>query len=106
MLQFNEGYHNYYVYILTNKHRTTFYIGVTNHLKTRLQQHLDAIENQKVSFVSKYKVGFLVYYEHFTWIQEAIAREKELKGWRREKKLNLIKNFNPEFTFLNDLFLK
>jgi putative endonuclease len=47
-----------------------------------------------------------VYYEHFTWIQEAIAREKELKGWRREKKLNLIKNFNPEFTFLNDLFLK
>ena len=105
MQDLSQGFHTYYVYILTNKNRTTFYIGVTNNLKIRLRQHLETIENPTTSFVSKYKLGCLVYYEKFTWIQEAIAREKELKGWRREKKLNLIKDFNPEFTFLNDGFM-
>jgi putative endonuclease len=46
----------------------------------------------------------LLYYEKFTWIQEAIAREKEIKGWRKEKKLNLIKTINPDLNFLNHLF--
>ena len=105
MQNLSNGYHTYYVYILTNKHRTTFYIGVTNSLSKRLQQHINSIEHSTNSFVSKYKVGYLIYYEKFTWIQEAIAREKELKGWRREKKLNLIKSFNEEFVFLNDDFL-
>jgi len=45
-----------------------------------------------------------VYYQKFTWVQEAIAREKELKKWRREKKLNLIREFNPAYVFLNDHF--
>ena len=53
---------------------------------------------------SKYNIQFLVYYEKFTWVQLAIAREKELKGWRREKKLALIKEFNTNFEFLNDRF--
>jgi putative endonuclease len=105
MQDLSNGFHSYYIYILTNKHRTTFYIGVTNNLKIRLQQHLKTIENPTTSFVSKYKLGYLIYYEKFMWIQEAIAREKELKGWRREKKLDLIKSFNPELSFLNDGFM-
>jgi putative endonuclease len=70
-----------------------------------LQQHIDSIEANADSFVGRYSLGNLVYYEKFTWIQQAIAREKELKGWRREKKLELIKGFNETFEFLNDRFL-
>ena len=105
MQDFTQGYHTYYIYILTNKHRTTFYIGVTNNLKIRLQQHLESIESPTTSFVSRYNLGFLVYYEKYTWVQQAIAREKELKGWRREKKLDLIRSMNPEFKFLNESFM-
>jgi len=102
----DTGYHTYYVYILTNKHRTTFYIGVTNNLSIRLQQHLDSIQANNVSsFVGRYQLGYLVFYEKFTWIQDAIAREKELKGWRRDKKIDLIRGFNSNFEFLNDRFL-
>ncbi|WP_445455700.1 GIY-YIG nuclease family protein [Flavobacterium sp. HNIBRBA15423] len=106
MQNLTNGYHTYYVYILTNKHRTTFYIGVTNNLKIRLQQHIDSVQENTHSFVSRYKTEYLVYYEKYTWIQEAIAREKQLKGWRREKKLSLIQSFNENFTFLNHQFLE
>ncbi|MDY0084139.1 MAG: hypothetical protein RBR74_13225, partial [Ignavibacteriaceae bacterium] len=58
------------------------------------------------TFASKYNLQFLVYYEKFFWIQLAIAREKELKGWRREKKIELIKSFNENFEFLNNRFVK
>ncbi len=71
-----------------------------------MQQHINSVSENTHSFVSRYKVEYLVYYEKHTWIQEAIAREKELKGWRREKKLNLIKSFNETFTFLNHHFLE
>ena len=97
-----EGYHTYYIYILTNKAKTVYYTGVTNHLKIRLEQHKEGINSN--SFTSKYNVHYLLYYEKFTWIQEAIAREKEIKGWRREKKINLIKTINPDLDFLNTLF--
>lgn len=99
-----EGYHTYYVYIITNKYRSTYYIGMTNDLKARLLQHPENITNGKKTFASKYEIEFLVYYEKFSWVQQAIAREKELKGWRRDKKLQLIKDFNPEFEFLNSRF--
>lgn len=98
------GFHNYYVYIITNRYRTTFYIGMTNNLKLRLQQHRKNIQLKRKTFAAKYNLEFLVYYENHTWVQDAIAREKELKKWRREKKLNLIKSFNPEFEFLNSHF--
>ena len=104
MLQQIEGYHSYYVYILTNKHRSTLYVGVTNNLRVRLSQHKDAIESNANNFVAKYKIEHLVYYEKFTWIQMAIAREKELKGWKRQKKIDLIYSFNPQFEFLNHYF--
>ena len=104
MLQQTEGYHTFYVYILTNKHRSTLYIGVTNNLKLRLSQHKVAIESNANTFAAKYKIEYLVFYEKFTWIQIAIAREKELKGWTRQKKIDLIYSFNPQFEFLNRYF--
>lgn len=103
MYEFNEGYHTYYVYIITNKYRSTYYIGMTNNLKG--QHHQNIVVGNK-TFASKYNLEFLVYYEKFTWVQLAIAREKELKGWRREKKLDLIRSFNSNFEFLNQRFVK
>lgn len=95
-----EGFHTYFIYILTNKAKSVFYIGVTGNLKKRLQQHGDNILLDTKTFASKYNVEFLLYYEKFTWIHYAIAREKELKGWRRDKKLALIKIMNPNLEFL------
>lgn len=103
-MPFEEGYHTYYIYIITNKTKTVLYTGVTNHLKIRLQQHQENIDSKKATFASKYNVYFLLYYEKYSWIQEAIAREKEIKGWRREKKVALIKTINPHLDFLNYLF--
>ncbi|MDR7371205.1 GIY-YIG nuclease family protein [Flavobacterium aquidurense] len=99
-----EGFHTYYIYILTNKPRSVFYTGVTNNLRIRLSQHQENILLKKRTFTSMYNVQFLLYYEKFTWIHEAIAREKEIKGWDRKKKLELIKTINPDFDFLNYLF--
>ncbi|WP_347049937.1 GIY-YIG nuclease family protein [Flavobacterium olei] len=94
-----ECFHTYFIYILTNKAKSVFYIGVTGNLKKRLQQHGDNILLDTQTFASKYNVEFLLYYEKFTWIHDAIAREKELKGWR-DKKLALIKIMNPNLEFL------
>lgn len=105
MIEYNEGYHTYYVYIITNKYRSTYYIGITNNLGERLKQHKDNIEKGIKTFASKYNIEFLVYYEKHTWVQQAIAREKELKAWRRDKKLALIKSFNNNFEFLNNHFM-
>lgn len=102
----NEGCHTYYVYIITNPYRTTFYIGMTNNLSERLKQHHENIEKGHKTFAAKYNLKHLVYYERFSWVQNAIAREKELKGWRREKKLDLIRSFNADFEFLEATFLK
>ena len=105
MIEYNEGSHTYYVYIITNKYRSTFYIGVTNNLGERLKQHKNNIEIGIKTFASKYNIEFLVYYEKFTWIQLAIVREKELKTWRRDKKIALIRSFNDSFEFLNGRFI-
>lgn len=102
----NEGSYSYYVYIITNPYRSTFYIGMTNNLSERLQQHKENITNGAKTFAAKYNLKHLVYYEKFSWVQNAIAREKELKGWRREKKLDLIRAFNEDFEFLEGRFLK
>ena len=102
MIEYTEGIYNFYVYILTNKNRTVLYTGVTNNLKRRLKEHKNHI-NAK-SFTARHNVEFLIYYEHFGWIQPAIAREKEIKDMRRELKLNLITTFNPEMKFLDSHF--
>ena len=106
MIEYNEGYHTYYVYIITNKYRSTYYVGMTNNLNLRLQQHKENTEKGIKTFASRYNIEFLVYYEKFTWVQQAILREKEIKGWRREKKLELIRAFNENFEFLNNRFVK
>ena len=106
MIEFTEGYHTYYVYIITNRYRTTFYTGMTNNLTLRLQQHTENIVNRNNTFASKYNIEYLVYFEKFTWVQLAIAREKEIKSWRREKKLDLIRSLNENFEFLNHRFVK
>ncbi len=84
----------YYIYILTNKYNTTFYIGVTNSITKRLFEHRMEIMD---GFTKKYKVKKLVYLEEYNDIKEAIAREKQLKNWHRDWKLNLIRKVNPEF---------
>ena len=104
MIEFTEGIYNFYVYILTNKAKTVLYTGVTNNLRRRLEEHNEKLNPN--SFTARYNIEFLVYYEKFTWVQQAILREKEIKGWRREKKLELIRAFNENFEFLNNRFVK
>jgi putative endonuclease len=75
----------FYVYITTNHNKTVLYVGVTNDLRRRLYEHKENKGNGK-SFTGKYYCYNLVYYEHFSHIDHAIEREKEIKKWRREKK--------------------
>ena len=93
--------HNYYVYILTNKNKTVLYTGVTNNLKDRLYFHKNPLPFSK-AFTTKYKCYYLIYYEHFFHIEDAIKREKQIKGWSRSKKENLVSNVNPSWLFLDE----
>jgi putative endonuclease len=81
----------YYVYILASRSRN-LYTGVTSNLLRRIAEHREGLVP---GFTSKYKIGRLVHYEMFGDIRQAIAREKQLKAWRREKKIWLIKRGNP-----------
>ena len=90
---------NYYIYLLTNKRNSVIYTGVTRHLTQRVYQH--KIKLQK-GFTQKYNVNKLVYFEATTDIYVAIKREKQIKGWKRIKKIALIEKDNPEWL---DLFL-
>ena len=87
----------YYVYILTNYKNKTLYIGVTNNIERRVYEHKNGLIE---GFSKKYKLKKLIYYEEFKYINDALMREKQLKNWHREWKLNLIKDMNPDF---NDL---
>ena len=90
----------YYVYILTNKIKTVLYTGISNNLQQRLIAHyIDRIEIK--TFAGKYNCHFLIFYETYQYVNDAIAREKEIKGWLKIKKINLITNFNPDMKFLN-----
>lgn len=102
MIEYTEGIYTFYVYILTNKNKKVLYTGVTNNLKRRLHEHQTHL-NPK-SFTAKYNVHYLVYYEKFSWIQLAIEREKEIKNVTRAKKEEIIKEYNPDWTFLNHIF--
>lgn len=89
----------YYVYIMTNFWKTTLYIGVTNNLVRRVQQHKSRLHE---GFTKKYNLTYLVYYEATNDISGAIYREKQLKRWKREWKENLIIGFNPQWRDLSD----
>jgi len=92
---------NYCVYILASRRNGTFYvgvIGVTSDLKGRMYQHKSGVID---GFTKKYKVHLLVWYDYTENIESAIQREKQIKKWKREWKLNLIEKENPEW---KDLF--
>ncbi len=88
--------YNYYVYITTNPDETVLYTGVTNDIQRRMFEHYEN-RGTKNSFAGKYYCYNLIWYEHFTDINSAIAREKEIKKWRREKKEILIAKTNPNW---------
>jgi putative endonuclease len=87
----------YYVYIMTNATRT-LYIGVTNDLVRRVYEHKQKLAD---GFTKKYNITMLMYYEETTDVESAIAREKQLKGWRRSRKIELIEGFNPQWKDLS-----
>ena len=95
--------YTFYVYILTNPNKTTLYIGFTENLTRRLETHKHNKGTSK-SFAGKYYCYILVYYEVYQYVNEAIAREKELKKWRRSKKESLIHTMNPNYDSLNHHF--
>ena len=92
----------YFVYILTNKTDKVMYVGVTNDLARRIREHKS---EQIDGFTKKYHVHKLVYFEEYTEINDAIAREKQLKGWKREKKNKLVEASNPEWNDWGNLLI-
>lgn len=96
------GTHNYFVYVTTNSGRTVLYTGMTNNLTKRMSEHKIDPKGEKRTFAGKYNCHHLIYWERFQFVKDAYAREKEIKGWKRERKLNLINHFNPSLEFLND----
>lgn len=89
---------NYYVYIVTNKSKT-LYTGFTNDLQRRVYQHKHKLVE---GFTKKYNIAKLVYYETTLDVKSAIAREKQIKGWLRKKKIELIESVNPNWKDLSE----
>ena len=92
------GSRTYYVYILANRSQT-LYVGVTNNLKRRVWQHR---QGEIEGFTRRYRIDTLVYFELFGDVYAAIVREKQIKRWRREKKIRLIASENPNWRDLSD----
>ena len=88
----------FYVYIMSSKSRV-IYVGMTNDLKRRVYQHKQKLVE---GFTQKYNVTMLMYYETTSDVRAAIAREKQIKGWRREKKTELIESANPKWKDLSE----
>ncbi|MAU01604.1 MAG: endonuclease [Anaerolineaceae bacterium] len=88
----------YYVYIMSSK-SGTLYTGMTNNLARRVYEHKHKLTP---GFTKKYNVNRLVYYEVFSQVRDAIAREKAIKGWLRQKKIALIESFNPTWSDLSE----
>ncbi len=91
-----------YVYIMTNVVNTVLYTGVTENLVKRIYQHKNGLSD---SFTSEYNINKLVYYEIYEDIEEAILREKQIKGGSRQKKITLIESMNPDWKDLYDEIL-
>ncbi|MBR6916797.1 MAG: GIY-YIG nuclease family protein [Clostridia bacterium] len=93
---------NYYTYILTNTNNRVMYIGVTNDIKRRMYEHKNKLID---GFTKRYNVHKLVYFETYTDINLAIRREKELKGWVRNKKNALVERNNPNWDDLSEKWM-
>lgn len=87
------------MYIVSNFRRTVFYTGVTSNLHTRIYQHKNG---EGSVFTRKYNLHYLMYYEELSSIEQAIQREKQIKRWHRDWKINLIKSINPEMKDLSE----
>lgn len=92
------------IYFMTNKNKTTIYLGVTSNLLNRVNEH--KTHKYSNSFTDKYNLEYLVFYEFHSTIEEAIAREKQVKKWNRQKKDNLIHSMNPNWIDLWDEIIK
>lgn len=90
----------YYVYIVTNKNNSVLYLGVTSNLEGRIYEHRERLTE---GFTKRYQTTKLIYYEDYPDPLSAIAREKQLKGWRRKKKIALIQKRNPRWIDLFDM---
>lgn len=90
--------HEYYVYIMSNKSKT-LYTGVTSSLVKRVYQHKNEVVE---GFTKKYRIKKLVYFEQTNDVVSAIAREKQIKGWIRKKKISLIESENPNWEDLSE----
>lgn len=90
---------HFYTYILTNSTKKVLYTGVTNDLERRLTEHYEGSDEK--SFTNKYKCYYLVWFERHQYVNHAIEREKEIKGWSHDKKISLIRESNPDLFFLN-----
>ncbi len=86
----------FWVYLLASRSRV-LYVGVTGNLDRRVEAH----KGMRSDFTSRYRVDRLVYFEVFEWVWEALAREKQIKRWRREKKVALVERYNPEWRDLS-----
>ena len=93
-----HGTRNYYVYIMANQSRN-LYVGVTNNIRRRVEEHKAGLTE---GFTCRYKIDTLVYVESFSDIDSAIAREKQIKYWRREKKMRLVNQGNSDWRDLSD----
>ena len=89
-----------YIYIMTNENNNVLYTGVTSNLVARVSEHRDKLYSK--SFTSRYNINKLIYFEVFDTIEEAIAREKQIKAGSRKKKEKLINAMNPEWRDLFD----
>ena len=90
----------YYVYILTNQNHSVLYIGRTKQIKVRLRQHKN---NSIKTFTGRYNVNKLIYFETTIYVNNAIKRERQLKKWNREWKVNLINDMNPDWNDLSEV---
>ena len=90
----NRTFHRYWVYILTNQPKGILYIGVTGGLDDRMERH---VAGKGSKFTARYHLKRLVYFEEFQYVNDAIKREKQLKRWHRQWKINLIESVNPDW---------
>ena len=95
-----QQFRQYFIYILASKKNGTLYIGVTNNLERRIEEHKNKLNPN--SFTARYDLNLLVYYETFQYINNAIDREKQLKKWNRQWKINLIEEENKDWKDLSE----
>ncbi|MBL7050174.1 MAG: GIY-YIG nuclease family protein [Nitrospira sp.] len=98
-----SGDSQYYIYILTNRHKTVLYTGITNNIVRRLHEHKNKLAP---GFTAKYNLHSLVYYEVTQDVSSAIRREKQIKSWRRDWKNELISESNPDWSDLSHMIME